>query len=426
MSQPQNFTPKPLWSHCSKPKFHRWLWSQTAKFWHRGSMEAKFKESRIQSRLWNQSQRPKPPKSRVWPKPKFLSWLWSEGFRFKPPKSTAPDSCAKHLRQGHFQTTQRQQWVLEPALKMCLIFQESNLESTKWKNDSKNQPWKMFVGKADWFKMQISKIDVWICYNVRIRSENLDGYISLSFYLSIYLPIYLSVCLSIYLPTQLSIYLSIYLSIHLSIYLSIYLFIIYIYICLSGTNTGKSSVGKRHLLSGAKIQILAGEFKPKRFPRPKTEKVAWKKWNRQLFFGGNVTVKNIQKSFLEILGTHWLAKTYLPKDWDGNMFFRVISGKHGAKKWLQELPLEYVGRKQPSGIKAAKDKRWCSNAKLVLENAGWNLLHCSKDATLEKGKVRLENQLWKEWGGKVFSRVDLGNVQWKSGVNICHNGFSQF
>ena len=52
------------------------------------------------------------------------------------------------------------------------------------------------------------------------------------------------------------------------------------------------------------------------------------------------------------------------------MFFRVISGKHGAKKWLQELPLEYVGRKQPSGIKAAKDKRWCSNAKLVLEKCG--------------------------------------------------------
>ena len=239
---------------------------------------------------------------------------------------------------------------------MCLIFQESNLESTKWKNDSKNQPWKMLVGKADWFKMQISKIDVWICYNVRIRSENLDGYISLSFYLSI--------CLSIYL----------------SIYLSVYL--LYIYICLSGTNTGKSSVGKRHLLSGAKIQILAGEFKPKRFPRPKTEKVAWKKWNRQLFFGGNVTVKN----------RFW-------KFWGRIDLPRLIFQKTGMETCFCESYLENTGRK--NGFKSYLLNTWGGNS--------------PQESRLQKIKdgVQMRNWFWKMRGETCYIAPRM--QRWKKG-----------
>lgn len=121
------------------------------------------------------------------------------------------------------------------------------------------------------------------------------------------------------------------------------------------------------------------------------------------------------------------------------MFFRVISGKHGAKKWLQELPLEYVGRKQPSGIKAAKDKRWCSNAKLVLEKCGLKpvaLLHgcnagkregASRKPTLERvgRKSVFKSRPWKcavekwcqhmsQWVFTIL-RLDCG----KFGAEVC-------
>lgn len=83
------------------------------------------------------------------------------------------------------------------------------------------------------------------------------------------------------------------------------------------------------------------------------------------------------------------------------------SGKRGAEKWFQELTLEYVGQKQSSGVKAAKRKKLCSNSKLAFGSCGAEPVLLRMQFR-KKGKMRPMSQLWKEWGGKVFSRAGLG------------------
>ena len=142
---------------------------------------------------------------------------------------------------------------------------------------------------------------------------------------------------------------------------------IYIYTCLSGTNTGKSSVGKRHLLSGAKIQILAGEFKPKRFPRPKTEKVAWKKWNRQLFFGGNVTVKN---RFWKFWGRIDLPRLIFQKTGMETCFFESYLENTGQKKGFKSYLLNTLGGNSPQESRLQKIKDGVQMRNWFWKNAG--------------------------------------------------------